>query len=108
MEGGIIKVPSLLVQVVTGDTCYPGEDGFSAIYAEVTLDDADLQRELLRSQEGKLLITLRCAVLDVAGHITSYRTEDKTKTFVVAVKDLTYRKPGEPNKPLRVTRKPRP
>jgi hypothetical protein len=99
MEDRIITVPKLSVEVVTGDTCYPAEGGFSAIFAEVTPDDARIERQLVQAQERKLTITLRCAMLDATGRITTSRSKGKTRTFVLSVEDMTYRKPGRPNTP---------
>ena len=95
MEDRIITVPKLSVDVVTGDTCYPGEDGFSAIFAEVTPEDVDLQRQLAQAQENELTVTLRCAMLDLTGQITNSREETEGKIFVLSIEDMTYRKPGD-------------
>jgi hypothetical protein len=97
MEDRIITVPELSIRVVTGDSCYHGENGFSAIYSEVTPDNAALQRQLATAQKDQLIVTLRCAMLDVTGRITNCRTEGKGKTFVLSVEDMVYRKPREPS-----------
>ena len=95
MEDRIITVPKLSLEVVTGDTCYPGEDGFSAIFAEVTPEDVGLRRQLAQAQENELTVTLRCAMLDVTGRITNSRKEAGDKIFVLSIEDMTYRKPGD-------------
>jgi hypothetical protein len=65
MANNVIVVPELVVRVVTGDTCYRYEDGFSAIYAEVTTDDSTLAEQLRHVEENSSVVTLRCAMRDV-------------------------------------------
>jgi hypothetical protein len=83
------------VEVVTGETCYPVANGFSAIYSEVTTDDANSQRQLSEAQQNQLKITLRCAMLDATGPIGKCREEGLSKTFVLCLEDIRYRKPGQ-------------
>jgi hypothetical protein len=89
----LIPVPKLSVQVVTGDTCYANEGGFSAIYAEVITEDSSLIEVLSRVQKDAEVVTLRCAMLDVTGRITKFTSHKGIKTFVLIIDDLTYRKP---------------
>ena len=95
MISTVIVVPELTVHVVTGDTCYRYENGFSAIYAEVVTDDPTLADQLRHAAEGGGVVTLRCAMLDVAGLLRVRREDGGGETFVVPVEDLTYRKPRE-------------
>jgi len=92
MTDRIITVPQISVKVVTGKTCYPGENGFSVIYAEVTPQDDKLQRQLSQAQQSKLTVTLRCAMLDVTGRINRVQ-EGAPDVFVLSIDELDYRKP---------------
>ena len=94
MTNKIILVPTLKVEVVTGDTCYRGEGGFSSISAKVASDDANLVGTLSRAQDRGDAITLRCAVLDVTGKITNCISDGGKRIFVMVIDDLTYRRPG--------------
>ena len=89
-----LVVPKLTVQVVTGDTCYAGEGGFSSISAEVTAEDSKLIEQLSLVQTSRQVITLRCAMLDTTGRITNCLSDNGKKVFVQVVDDMTYRKPG--------------
>ena len=89
----VVVVSDLIVQVASGETCYPGENGFSAHWAEVTTADPVLQKRLSALAEGKTQVLLRCAMLDVTGRMTKLeRTKDGTR-FVFSIDDLFYRKP---------------
>ena len=92
MTSSIIVVPELAVRVVTGDTCYRDENGFSAIYAEVAAADTSLATRLSQAQEDGRVVTLRCAMLDVTGKITTCSADSGVKTFVLPIEDMTYRK----------------
>jgi hypothetical protein len=96
MTNNIIVVPQLGVRVVTGDTCYPHENGFSAIYAEVAAEDASLAEQLSQAQQDGRVVTLRCAMLDVVGKISKCSVISGVKTFVLLIEDMTYRKPHGP------------
>jgi len=89
----VVMVPDLIVQVATGGTCYPGENGFSAHWAEVTTTDSVLLQRLSTLAEGKTQVLLRCATLDITGRMTKIeKTKDGTR-FVFSIDDLFYRKP---------------
>jgi hypothetical protein len=92
MTNHIHLVPELTIRVVTGETCYAGEGGFSATYAEVAPDDASLVGQLSHARETGEVVTLRCAALDVTGRITNCRRKLTKKIFVLSIEDLTYRK----------------
>ena len=95
MADRIITVQKITVQVATGDTSYQAEDGFSSIFAELAPDDANLQRQLAQVQKNDIVVTLRCAMLDVTGKITNSISENGAVLFVLSIDDMTYRKPGE-------------
>jgi hypothetical protein len=61
----LVVVPELCLKVATGETCYPGENGFASHWAEVSTIDSNLIRNLstLARQERRVLV--RCAMLDV-------------------------------------------
>jgi hypothetical protein len=92
MTTKILLVPKLTVQVVTGDTCYPGENGFSAHYAEIAPENSSLVEQLSDARNHGHVVTLRCASLDVTGKITNCRSESGRKVFVLVIDDMTYRK----------------
>ncbi len=96
MTSNIIVVPELAVRVVTGDTCYQYENGFSAIYAEVAAEDSALAQLLSQAQKDGGVITLRCAMLDVVGKISKCNDAAGVKTFVLPIENMTYRKPQSP------------
>jgi len=93
VTSNIIVVPELRVRVVTGDTCYRYEDGFSAIYAEVATDDAALVEQLQHARDEGTVVTLRCAMLDVSGTIGTRRDDGGVEKFVLSIEDMTYRMP---------------
>ena len=95
MTSKIILIPTLKVEVVTGDTCYRGEGGFSSISAKVAPEDTNLVGKLSRAQDRGDVITLRCAMLDVTGKITNCISDGGKKIFVMVIDDLTYRRPGD-------------
>jgi hypothetical protein len=92
MTNKILSVPELTVKVVTGDTCYPGENGFSAHYAETAPEDSSLAEQLSEARKHGHVITLRCASLDVTGKITNCRSESGRDVFVLMIDDMTYRR----------------
>ena len=94
MATAMIPVPNLTVEVVTGETCYPGEGGFSSISATVAPEDADLIRQLSQARKQGNVITLRCAMLDVTGRITNCIAKAGKQVFVMVIADLTYRRLG--------------
>ncbi len=93
MADDALIVEKLFVRVVTGETCYPGEGGFSSVSAEAIAGDSDLERKLSLAQEKGDIVTLRCANIDVTGPITNCREEDETRIYVLLIEDLVYRKP---------------
>jgi hypothetical protein len=96
MTNNIIVVPELAVRVVTGDTCYRYENGFSAIYAEIAAEDASLTEQLSQAQHDGRVVTVRCAMLDIVGKISKCSVSSGVTTFVLAIEDMTYRKPSGP------------
>ena len=90
MNREAVVVPELTVQVVTGETCYAGEGGFSAISAEVTAKDAELTRtlRLAGAQGGE--VVLRCARLEVLARLTKSEKVKGGERFVFIVTNLVY------------------
>ena len=93
MTHKILSVPELTVKVVTGETCYLGENGFSAHYAETAPEDSSIVEQLSEARKHGHFVTLRCSCLDVSGKITNRRLENGRDIFVLSIDDLTYRKP---------------
>jgi hypothetical protein len=98
----LFVVPELAVKVVTGDTCYSREDGFSAIYAEIALDEGTLSKEVAYAQKSRHFVTFRCAMLDVAGKITNSRIEGGKTVFVLSIEEMEHRE-KEPNQAAQTT-----
>jgi hypothetical protein len=94
MKNKIILIPTLTVEVVTGDTCYPGEGGFSSICAKIEPVDANLAGQLSHVQERGDVITVRCAMLDATGRITNCISDGGKQVFVMVIDNLTYRRPS--------------
>jgi len=90
----LFVVPNLTVKVITGESCYPHESGFSAICAEVALEDSALAKKVADAQKGRQVVTFRCAMLDVSGKITKSRLEGAKTVFILSIEDLEYRKPA--------------
>ena len=93
MTHKILSVPELTVKVITGETCYPGENGFSAHYAETAPEDSSIVEQLSDARKHGHVVTLRCSCLDVSGKITNRRSESGRDIFVLSIDDLTYRRP---------------
>jgi hypothetical protein len=90
----LVVVKEVTVKVLTGD---PSEDphgqGFSVIFAEALVEDDAAVDRLAVAKENGSPVTLRCAMLDVRGSVTKGEREGRSHRFVVAVEELTYRKP---------------
>ena len=93
MTSNVIVVPELAVRVVTGETCYRYEGGFSAIYAEVAAEDPMLAHQLSEAQKDGRVITLRSAMLDVTGKVSNCTDDADVKRFVLPIENMAYRKP---------------
>lgn len=98
MANKVLVMPKMTVKIVTGETCYPGEGGFAAIYAEAAPDETTLVAELSHAQEHGEIITLRCSAVDVTGKITKCRPEGGKSVFVLSIDDMSYQ-PGRPLSP---------
>jgi hypothetical protein len=72
-------VPALRLEAVSGNTLYPSEGGFSAVWGEVESDDAVLTQTLDRALEDGESVTLRCGKLEVSGKLD--RCEPKEGGF---------------------------
>ena len=62
-----ILVTSLRIEASSGPTCYPGENGFSAVSGSVSTDDPKLAAILDGYSRAGDVVILRCGVLEVAG-----------------------------------------
>ena len=91
----LIIVPNLRVESITDPTCYPRENGFSALIAYVETDDAAIADQPIRAAEEGLTVILRCATLEVEGKVGKFQfAKGETKeTIAIAVDDLRYFKP---------------
>jgi hypothetical protein len=89
-----IIVQQLTIKVVTGDTPYAREGGFSSLFAEMTPEGPQLIDQLASAHQSRQAVTLRCAMLDTTGRITNSIQEAGKKKFIQVIDDITYRKPG--------------
>jgi len=89
----IHKVASLTIEVVTGETCYPNENGFSSIHASTKPTSLEQIDSLLEARRTRTPITLRCAMMDTTGRITNVLEKDGKKEFIQSIDDITYRNP---------------
>ena len=93
----IVVVPEMSVRIVTGETVYRYEAGFSAIYAEVTTSDIGLIARLQSAKSSNETVTVRCAMVDVIGSVTRMQRTAEECHFVIPVLDLIYRRPKNSN-----------
>lgn len=64
-----ITVSHLNVESVTGPTCYPGENGFSALTAYVKSDDPAIIGQLRKAANEGSSVIVRCARLEIEGRV---------------------------------------
>jgi hypothetical protein len=90
-----IVVSNLRVESITGPTCYPAENGFSALIAYVKADDVAIINQLIRASEDGATVTVRCATLEVEGKVGKFQFAkgDTKDAIAIAVDDLRYFKP---------------
>lgn len=69
-----IVVAKLLVESVTGPTCYPGENGFSSLVAYVSSSDSKAVDQLTHAAGQGTIVTVRCAALEVEGRVGNLHT----------------------------------
>jgi hypothetical protein len=60
-----IIVSDLIVESVTGTTCYPDEGGFSALTAYVKSDDPAIVGQLRTAANEGAKVIVRCAKLEI-------------------------------------------
>ena len=92
----IIVVPELAVRVFSAESCYAFEKGVPTIYAHVLAEDRGLAEELSQAEKDGIVVTLRCAMLDVTGKLRKSNGTSGLNVFIVVVEDVTYRKPRGP------------
>lgn len=90
----VIVVNEISVHVATGETCYPGEGGFGALWAEVRTNDPAVKDQLEQATSGGQTVAVRCATLDVIGYVTRQELVCSEHLFVLRVSDLVYNAPG--------------
>jgi hypothetical protein len=91
-----IIVPRLRVESVTGPTCYPGENGFSGLTAYVERSDLSILTRLRLAAKEGTVVTIRCAKLEIEGHVGNLHVTDDGNDNAVAIRvdDLRYFKHG--------------
>lgn len=89
----IHKVTSLTIKVVTGETCYPNENGFSSICALTKPTSPEQIAAFIKAHQTRTVITLRCAMMDTTGQITNVLEQDDKKEFIQSIETITYQNP---------------
>ena len=97
-----IPVSSLRIEAASGDTCYPGENGFSSVWAEAQCTDPALTEQLSRIALDGHIVTLRCGALGVTGSLINRGAQGNGALFVVRIESIDHGVPrnSEPNPPL--------
>ena len=91
MTSTMIVVPELAVRVVTGDTCYRYETDFLRFMLRWVHKILVLRSNYPKRKDGDG-VTLRCAMLDVTGNITTLSVRSGVKTFVLPIEEMPYQK----------------
>lgn len=86
-----IVVQRIALEAVTGDTPYPGENGFFAAWARVTSSEPGVVEQLSLAQDGRRPVALRCGYLVVSGVPTRRESEGASTTFTLSVDEVTGR-----------------
>jgi hypothetical protein len=83
-------VSKLVVEAVSGPTCYEGEGGFSSQLGEVETDDAEVASALLRFAEDGIPVALQCGRLIVVGRLKDGSTTAEQTRFRLDVLDVQF------------------
>jgi hypothetical protein len=90
-----IIVSMLRVESVTGETCYAGENGFSALTAYVKPDDPAILKQLHKAYADRSNVVIRCAALEIEGRVGSIESnpDGMRSAIAISIVDLRYFKP---------------
>jgi hypothetical protein len=91
-----IIVSDLIVESVTGATCYPDEGGFSALTAYVRPDDPAIIDQLRRAANEGASVIVRCAKLEVEGRVGKLQVSigGMKGAIAISIDELRYFKHG--------------
>jgi hypothetical protein len=91
-----IIVSDLIVESVTGTTCYPGEGGFSALTAYVKSDDPAIIDQLQRAANEGTSVIVRCAKLEIEGRAGNLHVPigGMKGAIAISIDELRYFKHG--------------
>ena len=86
----MIPVRALRIEAATGATCYAGENGFFAAWAEIRDDDVDVVRVLEQHAKQGSTVTVSCGILEVTGSISRREGGDAGSALVVRIDAIRY------------------
>jgi hypothetical protein len=89
-----IVVPRISLEAVTGDTVYPGENGFFSAYARLHANEHDLVEQLSLAYDSGSPVVLKCGYIVVSGVLTRRDPEGTSATFILSVDEVAGRKPN--------------
>jgi hypothetical protein len=96
-ETKTILVPNLRIEIITGSTCYVGENGFSSFTAYVTHCDDETYNLLREVHQNQKEVTVKCAGVEIDGRVGNLKAdlgEDKL-AIAISVTALRYLKSRE-------------
>ena len=89
-----ILVTSLRLDAVSGPTCYAGENGFSSVSGSLGTDDPKVAEMLHRHTVGGELVTVRCGLLEVSGHLRSQSAAGALQQYAIQIQSVNYGPPA--------------
>jgi hypothetical protein len=89
-----ILVTTLRLDAVSGPTCYAGENGFSSVSGSLGTDDQKVAEMLHRHTVTGELVTVRCGLLEVSGHLKSQSAVGDLQQYAIQVQSVSYGPPA--------------
>jgi hypothetical protein len=83
-------VRSLRIHAVSGDTLYPDENGFSAVWGEVDSDDAAITNVLDQVLQVGTAVSLRCGALEITGKLYGREARDDGCHYRIDIHRVQY------------------
>jgi len=96
-----ITVSHLTVESVTGPTCYPGENGFSALTGYVKSDDPAIIGQFRKAANEGSTVVVRCARLEIEGRVGNLEvtTGEMKGAVAIAIHSVRDLKPKAESAP---------
>jgi hypothetical protein len=88
-----ILVTSLRLDAVSGSTCYAGENGFSSVSGCLSTDDPKVVAVLQRRLVAGELITARCGLLQVSGHLRPQSAAEPAQQYTIQIQSVSFGPP---------------